>query len=67
MDLYSASSRLLLRSAPDSNTAKKSSFKSRVMFASEPWGAIAVPIEVHSKQSGQPPRMHEFGELKFGQ
>jgi len=30
MNLYSASSRLLLRSAPDSSTAKKSSFKARV-------------------------------------
>ena len=30
MDLYSASSRLLLRSAPDSSTAKRSSFKARV-------------------------------------
>jgi len=30
MNLYSTSSRLLLRSAPDSSTAKKSSFKARV-------------------------------------
>ena len=30
MDLYSASSRLLLRSAPDFSTAKKSSFKAGV-------------------------------------
>src|SRR6218665_3028047 len=30
MNLYSASSRLLLRSAPDPSTAKKSSFKGRV-------------------------------------
>src|SRR6218665_3440160 len=30
MDLYSASSRLLLRSAPDSSTAKRNSFKARV-------------------------------------
>jgi len=30
VDLYSASLRLLLRSAPDSSTAKKNSFKARV-------------------------------------
>src|SRR6218665_3164276 len=32
MDLYSTSSRLLLRSAPDSSTAKKSSITARVEF-----------------------------------
>src|SRR6218665_1936826 len=32
MNLYSASSRLLLRSTPDSSTAKKSSFKARVEY-----------------------------------
>ena len=37
------------------------------MRQSEPWGAIAVPMEAHSKQTGQPPRMHDFGELKYGQ
>jgi len=31
----------------------------------EPWGAIAVPMKAHSKQRGQPPRMHEPGELKY--
>jgi len=37
------------------------------MRHSEPWGAIAVPMEAHSKQMGQPPRTHEPGELKYGQ
>src|SRR6218665_1200498 len=32
VNLYSASSRLLLRSAPESSMAKKSSFKARVQF-----------------------------------
>jgi len=31
------------------------------MCQSEPCGAIAVPMEVHSKQRGQLPRMHESG------
>src|SRR6218665_4004398 len=45
------SSRLLLRSAPDSTTAKKNSFKAGVecVRSSEPWGAIEVPMESHSK------------------
>jgi len=31
------------------------------MRQSEPWGAIAVPIEAHSKQrGGLPPRMHDL-------
>jgi len=33
VDLYSASSRLLLRGAPDSGTAKQSSFKAGVEFS----------------------------------
>ena len=37
------------------------------MSRSEPWGAIAVPMEAHSKQRGQPLRMRESGELKYGQ
>jgi len=37
------------------------------MRQSEPWVAIAVPMEAHSKQRGQPPRMHVSGELKYGQ
>ena len=37
------------------------------MCQSEPSGAIAMPMEVHFKQRGQQPRMHESGELKYGQ
>ena len=37
------------------------------MFQSEPWGAVTVPMEAQSKQRGQPPRIHESGELKHGQ
>src|SRR6218665_470191 len=37
------------------------------MRQSESWGAIAVPVEAHSKQWGLPLRMHEPGELKYGQ
>src|SRR6218665_1837536 len=37
------------------------------MRRSEPWRVIAVPMEANSKQRGQPPRMHESGELKCGQ
>jgi len=28
------------------------------MCQEEPWGAIEVPMEAHSTQRGQPPRMH---------
>jgi len=35
------------------------------MRKSEPWKAIAM--EAHSKQMGQPTRMHSSGELKYGQ
>src|SRR6218665_548839 len=56
MNLYNASSRLLLRSAPDSSTAEKISYNARVECA---WGTIAVPMEAHSKQRGLLPRMHE--------
>ena|SRR6218665_917812 len=37
------------------------------MCQSGPWGAITVPVEAHSKQRGQPPRMRKSGELKYGQ
>jgi len=37
------------------------------MRQSEPWGAITVTMEAHSKQRGLPPRMHEPGKLKYGQ
>jgi len=37
------------------------------MSWSEPWGAIAVPMEAHSKQRDQSPRTHESGELKYRQ
>ena len=38
------------------------------MRQSEPWGAIAVPMEAHSKRRDLPPRMHEpDDELKYGQ
>src|SRR6218665_2744823 len=64
VDLYSAFSRFLLRSAPDSSTAKESSFEG---YRVECVGTIAVSMEAHSKQRGLPPRMHESGELKYGQ
>src|SRR6218665_905553 len=68
MNLYSASSRLLLRNAPNYSTAKKSSFKARVeCIRVNPGGAIAVPMEAHSKQRGLPLRMHEPDELKYRQ
>ena len=52
MNLHSAYSRLL-RSAPDSCTAKKCNFKARVeCIRVNPGGAIAVPMEAHSKQRG---------------
>jgi len=67
MDLYSASSRLLLRSASDSSAAKKSSFKARVE-------CVKVNPGEHRSANGSPfqievipPRMHEPGELKYGQ
>jgi len=37
------------------------------MRQSEPWGAIAVQMEAHSKQRSLPLRMHESGRLKYGQ
>ena len=37
------------------------------MRQSEPWGAVAMPMEAHSKRRGLSPRMHESGELKYGQ
>jgi len=33
----------------------------------EPWGAIAVPMEAHSTERGQPLRMHGPGLCKYGQ
>src|SRR6218665_8862 len=66
MKLYSASPRLLLRSDPDSSMTKKSGLKARV-------DCVRVnpeeqsPMQSHSKQRGQPPRMHEPDELKYEQ
>ena len=37
------------------------------MRKSEHCGVIAVPMEAHSKQRGQPPRMNESGELNYCQ
>jgi len=37
------------------------------MRQSEPWGAITVPMEAHSKQRGLPPRMREPDELEYWQ
>jgi len=58
-DLYSASSRLLLRSAPDPCMAKKKSFEARVGCVSKNPGEQSLrqrkPIP-HWR--GQPPRMH---------
>ena len=55
-DLYSASSRLLLRSAPDPCTAKKNSFEARVECVTNNPGDqsihLAVPKEAHSTQEG---------------
>ena len=64
-DLYSTSSTLPLRSAPDPCTAKKKSFETRVecarMCQKEFWGAIFATTEAHSTQMDQPPRMHGPG------
>ena len=35
------------------------------MRHSEPWGAIAVPMEAHSKQRDLPLRMHEPDKSKY--
>src|SRR6218665_958071 len=69
VDLYSASSRSLLKSAPDSSTAKNSSFKARVECVRvNPGVQSQCQFDgTHSKQRGQPPRMHASGELKHGQ
>ena len=34
------------------------------MCRNEPWEAIAVPMEAHSKQRGQPPRVPPFHRSK---
>src|SRR6218665_3670019 len=48
-DLYSAPSRLLLRSAPDPCTAKEKSFEAKSkMCQKESWGAVIAPKEAHS-------------------
>jgi len=44
VNLYSASSRVLLRSAPDSSMAKKSSFKARVECVGVNPGEQSKPI-----------------------
>ena len=53
-DLYSATSRLLLRSAPNPYMTKTNSFQARVecVWMCQPLGAIAVPTEAHSTQMG---------------
>ena len=60
-DLYSASSRLLLGSAPDLCTAKKKSFEARVKCVRKnPGDAIVAPKEAHSTQ-----RMHGPGLWRY--
>src|SRR6218665_820944 len=63
-DLYSAPSRLLLRSAPDPCTAKKKSFEARVKCVRKNPGETK---EAHSTQRGQPPRMHGPGLWRYEQ
>jgi len=36
------------------------------MSQSEPWGAIAAQMEVHSILKGKPPRMHGSALWKYG-
>src|SRR6218665_1759859 len=64
-DLYSAPSRLLLRSAPDPCAAKKKSFEAGVECVKESWGAIVATKEAHYTQRGQPSRMHGPGLWRY--
>jgi len=67
-DLYSTSSRLLLRNAADPCAAKKNSFQARVESARmNPGGAIAALTEVHFTRKGQQPRMHGSALRKYGE
>ena len=68
-DLYSAPSRLLLRSAPDLCTAKKKSFEARVKCVRKNPGEQSLrqrkPIPHRGAKCSQPPRMHGPGLWRY--
>ena len=66
-DLYSASSRLLLRSPPDPCTAKKKSFEARVECVRKNLGSNHCAKGSPFHTEGQPPRMHRPGRWRYEQ
>src|SRR6218665_3682191 len=66
-DLYSASSRLLLRRAPGPRMAKRDIFRARVQCIRMNTGDCRVKMEVHSTREDQPPRMQGSASWKYGQ